>query len=324
MTDQFASLFAADKDLRPIILETLDQNGLAGFKQAFSNLLREYSKGLQLIAKAPSEQVAALIAGQHTRFIAKETMMRSGYLDNVKLFPRNSKDDKTSGKAAVLDRYLHDKDKNLEHDDFELIGKSSKVEQAPKRILEENLPLQRDPPPKIQGDDYWFDGKQADKEKEEIEDNVKAYVNIQRLKQFLTLNPPFTKLIDDLRQHLQPRLRTPTIDFEDPEPGPLIKLKQIAAELHLADTYPFIAVSELLRDEERLDWIFVKDLQVGVEDNLDFYLSALETFKTINPALYTTSARDQLTRIYENIQSKCNEGLDHVRYAFIEFGPFPD
>jgi len=105
---------------------------------------------------------------------------------------------------------------------------------------------------------------------------------------------------------------------------PLPKLKQIAAELRIADAYPFIGISELLRDEERLEWTFVKDLQVGIEESLDFYLSALETFKTLNPALNTASARDQLARIYLNIQSRCNEGLDHVRYAFVEFGPFRD
>ena len=77
---------------------------------------------------------------------------------------------------------------------------------------------------------------------------------------------------------------------------PLPKLKQIAADLRIADAYPFIAVSELLRDEERAEWMFVKDLQVGIEEDLDFYLSALETLKTINPALNTTSARDQLIR----------------------------
>ena len=105
---------------------------------------------------------------------------------------------------------------------------------------------------------------------------------------------------------------------------PLPKLKQIAAELGIADAYPFIAISELLRDEERLEWMFVKDLQVGIEENLDFYLTALKTLKKINPALSTTSARDQLTRIYQNIQSRCSEGLDHVRYAFVEFSLFPD
>lgn len=105
---------------------------------------------------------------------------------------------------------------------------------------------------------------------------------------------------------------------------PLPKLKQIAAELRIAGAYPFIAISELLRDEGRLEWMFVKDLQVGIEENLDFYLTALETLKQINPVLSTTSARDQLTRIYQNIQSRCSEGLDHVRYAFVEFRLFPD
>lgn len=105
---------------------------------------------------------------------------------------------------------------------------------------------------------------------------------------------------------------------------PLPKLKKIAAELRIENAYPFIAMSEPLRDEEFLNWIFVKDLQVGIEENLNFYLSALETIKTVNPAFSTTSARDQLIRIYKNIQSKCSEGLDHIRYAFVEFSLFPD
>ena len=105
---------------------------------------------------------------------------------------------------------------------------------------------------------------------------------------------------------------------------PFPKLKQIVAELRIADAYPFIAISELLRDEERLEWMFVKDLQVGIEENLDFYLYALETIKIINPALSTTSASDRLIRIYKNIQSRCSESLDHVRYAFVELSLFPD
>lgn len=105
---------------------------------------------------------------------------------------------------------------------------------------------------------------------------------------------------------------------------PLPKLKQIAAELRIGDAYPFIAISEFLRDDGRLEWMFVKDVQVGIEENLDFYLTALETLKQINPTLSTTSARDQLTRIYQNIQSRCSEGLDHVRYAFVGFSLFPD
>lgn len=126
MTDQFARIFAADKDLRPIILEDLDKQGLAGFEQAFSNLLRGYSKGLQLLAKAHSEQVAARMAGQQTRIIAQKTVERSGYLDNVKLSSSNSKDDETPGKAATLDCYLHDMDKSIGHHLSEVGGKYSK------------------------------------------------------------------------------------------------------------------------------------------------------------------------------------------------------
>ena len=104
---------------------------------------------------------------------------------------------------------------------------------------------------------------------------------------------------------------------------PLPKLKQIAAELRIVDEYPFIAISELIRDEERSEWMFLKDLQVGIEENLRFYLSALETFKRINSALNSTSENDQLARIYQNIQSKCSEDLDYVRYASAEFGSLP-
>ncbi|KAL8736556.1 MAG: hypothetical protein Q9181_002384 [Wetmoreana brouardii] len=97
---------------------------------------------------------------------------------------------------------------------------------------------------------------------------------------------------------------------------PFPKLKRIAAELGITDAYPFIAISELLRDEERLDWTFVKDLQVGIEESLDFYLCVLETFKTVNPTLKTAFARDQLARIYQNLQSRCSDGLDRVRDTF--------
>ena len=99
---------------------------------------------------------------------------------------------------------------------------------------------------------------------------------------------------------------------------PLPKLKQIAAELCIADAFPFIAISELLRDEQRLNWMFVQDLEVGIEENLDFYISALETLKESNPTLSTTSARDNLIRIYKNIQSRCSEYLDYVRYASVQ------
>ena len=105
---------------------------------------------------------------------------------------------------------------------------------------------------------------------------------------------------------------------------PLPKLKTIATELSIANSFPFIAISELLRDEERMSWMFVEDLAVGVEEKLDFYLSALETLKRSKPLLSIVSARDQLTRIYKNIQSRCSENLDKTRYASVQFCLFPN
>ena len=105
---------------------------------------------------------------------------------------------------------------------------------------------------------------------------------------------------------------------------PLPKLREIATELCIAEGFPFIAISEILREEEKMSWMFVEDLAVGVRDNLDFYLSALEMYKTTNPTLNTDSARDRLTRIYKNIQSRCGEDLDKTRYASIESCLYPN
>lgn len=103
---------------------------------------------------------------------------------------------------------------------------------------------------------------------------------------------------------------------------PLPKLKQIAAEFGIASAFPFIAISELLPEEERMSWMFVENLAVGIEENLDFYLSALETYKTTKPAPSIVSATNQLTRIYKNIQSRCSEKLDKTRYALYSLASF--
>ena len=104
---------------------------------------------------------------------------------------------------------------------------------------------------------------------------------------------------------------------------PLPKLKQIATELSIAGSFPFIAITELLRDEERTSWMFVEDLAVGIEEKLEFYLSALETFKTTKSMLSIVSARNHLTRIYKNIQSRCSDDLDKTRYASVQSCLFP-
>ena len=94
---------------------------------------------------------------------------------------------------------------------------------------------------------------------------------------------------------------------------PIPHLKRIATELDIAGAYPFISMFEPLRDEDKLQWIFIKDLGVGFEDNLNFYLSALETFKMSHPLPSTSSMKEQLIRIYHEIQSRFTENFDDVR-----------
>ena len=93
---------------------------------------------------------------------------------------------------------------------------------------------------------------------------------------------------------------------------PFPRLKSIAVELRVAEAFPFVAVSESVKDEEKTGWAFVQQLSVGIEEDLQFYLNALKSFQQLNPKLDTASAGDQLVRIYRNIQSKCSENLDEV------------
>ena len=93
---------------------------------------------------------------------------------------------------------------------------------------------------------------------------------------------------------------------------PFPKLLQIAVELDIADSFPFITMSECLRDEDQSEWIFVRQFGVGIEDSLDFYLCALEEFKFQFTKPKRPFERDQIIKIYEKIQSKSSENLDRV------------
>lgn len=103
---------------------------------------------------------------------------------------------------------------------------------------------------------------------------------------------------------------------------PFPKLKKIATQLGLADAYPFVAMAEQLRDQERLDWGFAEDLLIGIDENLFFYLTALSRFKTINPSFDDTSTRDQLMKVYHSIQSRSSENFELTWYAFVNSGFF--
>ena len=96
---------------------------------------------------------------------------------------------------------------------------------------------------------------------------------------------------------------------------PLPKLKRIVEELHITDGFNFIAMSESILDEQLPDWRFVEDLLVGVDEDLHFYLSALDKLQQMDTILSSTNGDEQLPRLYRNIQSKCIEDLGYVRYV---------
>ena len=94
---------------------------------------------------------------------------------------------------------------------------------------------------------------------------------------------------------------------------PMPKLREIAAELSIGDTYPFVAMSEPIKGEQRTVWNFVEDLQVGLDENLVFYVHALTTFKDAHRKIRSDSLRDQLAKIYENIQKRCGQDPETIR-----------
>ena len=104
---------------------------------------------------------------------------------------------------------------------------------------------------------------------------------------------------------------------------PLPKLKHIIEELNIVDAFPFIAMSQTPRDEERLDWVFLEDFYISIEEDLVFYVYVLEAFKETNPAPTETSSRDRLSRIYKKILLRSSEGLDYIRLNFQSFVLLP-
>lgn len=205
VTEQYAGLFAGHKDLRPLIFDCLDKFGIAGFEQTFSALLKKFSKHLQTIAKAPSQQVAALKAGQRTQDIARQTIILSGYLGNVKMLSKRPIEVEKAGKEAILDRYLQLNDQGVVTKDKLSPSQSS---QAPGSVT--YLPTERP----------ILLGKASSKvpDVDEEEDSGESNVNLQLVRDFLTTTPPFKKLVDELQQGLKPASTLPETTPSKPVP----------------------------------------------------------------------------------------------------------
>ena len=94
---------------------------------------------------------------------------------------------------------------------------------------------------------------------------------------------------------------------------PFPTLKQITDKFEITKEFPFVATIEPLRDDEKLNWEFVKKFQVGVDANLKFYISALETFRRVHTDPSSASLRAILQEIYQKLQSTSSQDLDRLR-----------
>ena len=106
------------------------------------------------------------MVGQRTRVIARETMIMSGYLDNVKTFPQSSQRDENLGKIAILDRFFKEKDKDFENEDVPTPTIQEHV-LVPAGISEENQSLLQRLSRRGTEAEYTFD-----KNREQEEDNT--------------------------------------------------------------------------------------------------------------------------------------------------------
>jgi hypothetical protein len=193
VTDQYAQLFADHPDTSHLIVKILGAIGRSGFELFFSDILIQYSNELQVIAKTGSEQVAALMAGKNTRTIAYQTVLISGFLDPTRIVRNSITAEEKAGKERVLNRFLGLRD----HD------KIQEDEKHPPIHFEDST---RPIPMESARDDLT--SKEVTLEQE---DQGEVYVNLEKVKVFLTTTYPFIALVEKLQQKLQPSRVIPPI-----------------------------------------------------------------------------------------------------------------
>jgi hypothetical protein len=106
VTDQYANLFAHHERSRPVILACLGRLGVTGFEHEFADALIAYSADLRRLARTGSQNIAAIMAGQKTRTIARQTLIMSGFLDTHQISTRIVEHAGNSRSDATIDRIL--------------------------------------------------------------------------------------------------------------------------------------------------------------------------------------------------------------------------
>lgn len=115
--------------------------------------------------------------------------------------------------------------------------------------------------------------------------------------------PQMAKVLGQLCTSMVPSERGSMVKLGDSY-LPLPKLKTITKKLHITD-FPFILLPRQLGDQDRGEWGFLKQLGAGVDDNLDFYVEALERIADANPTECSPDTVKVLFRVYGAIQKNC-------------------
>ena len=223
--DQYARLFANEERLRPLIGDSLDTFGVAGFERLFVQGLQRYSMELLKLAGTVAQKTAAIIVGDDSRAIAERTVSRTGFLDVSRPLGPIIADAEDRAGAALLNERVQRLDKiplkrmddtvfggtavkldsNLLTSAETQAGFSRPTTSEDKARAEEALHLQVDP-------------VQAPLSEKPLEE---TYTNLELVKRFLTSGNPFNNLISTLVECLDPTMsvaRTSLFRLTEPDP----------------------------------------------------------------------------------------------------------
>jgi hypothetical protein len=205
VTDQFARLYSSNEAIQETIVAALSAIGAAGFETIFAAELKTFSNDLQSLAKAPSQKIAAIMAGQRTRLIAKGTLREFEILENGDSAFFKLSTDERGGKAYLLDQYLKHRDpkKNTRKDEGQIESNQGPFQSNP---AEESLNAHLDTVYLNKMDDFLKPVTQEAQlvDEEEEEDFGESYANLELVKDFIISEQPFDDLLERLRSKIAP------------------------------------------------------------------------------------------------------------------------
>ena len=207
VVEQFSRLFINHQAAKPVIQEFLESRGQDGFEMVLSSLLRDYSRDLKVIATSGAQQVAAIMAGDKADAVAHQVVLMSEYLEPSKIVTHMASKEEQESKKLMLDRFLRERDDSKTPRTSQSQGEKMETERTdimgmPEIHSEEES--SRDPrPPRLEIRPK--DSLPATGAEEEV------YLNLEKIKGWLTSSPPFQTLVDRLSAKMHAPLKLPPI-----------------------------------------------------------------------------------------------------------------